>query len=188
MLCHQQRQQNDKSIASNATNTEEDTENPTGEEEEQTDNIQEKIDKYQAEFEDKILDLFRGNTYYESNLTSNIMNYDSITITPKSTTTDSSNMSSTSGDSSSSDSENTDGSTDNRYSAQGNITVHVSRPSDRYTPQGNIRATVTGNQSLDVNYIRSLTPAMAATMAKNPKYTTKTRVRLIARSKQQFVI
>ena len=42
------------------------------------------VEEYEEEFNQKILDLFIGNTFYESKLTSNIMSYDSITITPTS--------------------------------------------------------------------------------------------------------
>lgn len=47
----------------------------------------EKLDKYQEEFDQKILDLFVGNTYYESDLTSSLMNYGNITVTPQSNET-----------------------------------------------------------------------------------------------------
>ena len=62
-------------------------------------------DKYQAEFDDKILNLFIGNTYYESDLTSNVMSYDKITVTPTSTTDNSNSDGSMS-------SEDTDNNTD----------------------------------------------------------------------------
>ena len=47
----------------------------------------EKIEQYQEEFDDKIKDLFIGNTFYDSNISDPILNYDWITITPKAPTT-----------------------------------------------------------------------------------------------------
>ncbi|MBR3208655.1 MAG: hypothetical protein IKF82_00145 [Bacilli bacterium] len=83
--------QNDSSVASETTNNEDDEQ--TSSIDEDTDDLSAKIEKYQEEFENKILDLFRGNTYYESNLVDPVLNYDSITITPKVPATDTSNMS-----------------------------------------------------------------------------------------------
>ena len=59
--------------------------------EEQQQTPTEKIEKYQEEFDRKIKDLFIGNTFYDSNISDPILNYDWITIVPKapvSTTTD----------------------------------------------------------------------------------------------------
>ena len=44
--------------------------------------LQEQLDKYQEDFDQKVMDLFIGNQFYESNVTDNIMNYDKITVTP----------------------------------------------------------------------------------------------------------
>lgn len=65
----------------NALENNESNENSENEEDKQ--NVDEKIAKYQEEFDQKILDLFIGNTYYESDLTSQLMNYSRITIVPK---------------------------------------------------------------------------------------------------------
>ena len=73
----QEKNQDDKSIASDALNT---SEQPTDATTQPSDEIQEKIEKNKEDFENKILDLFRGNTYYESDLVSSVMNYDSITV------------------------------------------------------------------------------------------------------------
>lgn len=51
--------------------------------EDDTASLEEKIEKYQEEFDEKIKDLFIGNTYYDSNISDPILNYDWITITPK---------------------------------------------------------------------------------------------------------
>lgn len=70
-----------KSFASGIINrTERTITNATGTEETNTqDEIQTKIDKYQAEFDAKILDLFAGNAYYDSEICSNVMDYGRIT-------------------------------------------------------------------------------------------------------------
>lgn len=71
-----------KSIASEAVNKTADKIS-TNQDNNNTDdsNIDEKVKLYQAEFHEKIRDLFIGNSYYSSDLTSNIMNYDAITKT-----------------------------------------------------------------------------------------------------------
>lgn len=45
--------------------------------------VDEKIEIYQEEFDEKIKDLFIGNTYYDSNLTDAVLNYNWISIQPK---------------------------------------------------------------------------------------------------------
>ena len=58
------------------------------EEEQETDtvSVDEKIEIYQEEFDEKIKDLFIGNTYYDSNLTDAILNYNWISVQPKAQT------------------------------------------------------------------------------------------------------
>ena len=51
--------------------------------------IDEKVQLYKQEFHEKIRDLFIGNSYYDSNLVSNVMNYDAITKTSTNNTNDS---------------------------------------------------------------------------------------------------
>ena len=46
-----------------------------------------KIDQYEEDFHEKIKDLFKGNTLYNSNISDPILNYDLITVEPTSTTT-----------------------------------------------------------------------------------------------------
>lgn len=60
---------------------------PMSDKKNQEQSSDEKISKYQEEFDKKILDLFIGNTYYDSDLTSSLMNYGNITITPQSNDT-----------------------------------------------------------------------------------------------------
>lgn len=81
---------NDKSLASSTTNNDGTPySNATGtdgkdkKEEDDTQSIQDKIDKYQEEFDLKVKDLFIGNTYYDSNMSDPILDYNRITITPK---------------------------------------------------------------------------------------------------------
>lgn len=53
--------------------------------EEKNEEEDKELEKQQEEFDKKIINLFIGNTYYESNLTSNVMDYGKITITPTQT-------------------------------------------------------------------------------------------------------
>ena len=47
------------------------------------------MEKYQQEFDEKIKDLFIGNTLYDSNISDPVLNYNWITITPQAATTES---------------------------------------------------------------------------------------------------
>ena len=53
----------------------------------QNQSVNDKANKYQEEFDQKILDLFIGNTYYDSDLTNFLMNYGNITVTPQANNT-----------------------------------------------------------------------------------------------------
>lgn len=44
--------------------------------------LEDKIEKYQEDFDKKILDLFIGNAYYDSDLVNPVLDYNRITITP----------------------------------------------------------------------------------------------------------
>ena len=78
----QNQNNSDNALNSNVTNNG----NEQQQQEEDTASLDEKLEKYQEEFEDKIKYLFIGNTIYESNITDAIMNYDAITITPQAVT------------------------------------------------------------------------------------------------------
>ena len=52
----------------------------------ESDEESEEPDERQEEFDEKIMNLFIGNTYYESDVESNILNYDKITVTPTAST------------------------------------------------------------------------------------------------------
>lgn len=102
--------QSNKSLNAQTTNSEsvDNVMANNTEEESDTQSIQDKIEQYQQEFDDKIKDLFIGNTFYDSNTSDPILNYDWITIVPKvATSTDSSSISSVE-DENSSDSDNSE--------------------------------------------------------------------------------
>lgn len=75
-------QKDGKTIERNPT-IEEEFEKETNKEETKK---EDKINQFQEEFETKIRDLFIGNTYYESDLTTNLLNYNQITIQPSAST------------------------------------------------------------------------------------------------------
>ena len=52
----------------------------------ESDEESEEPDERQEEFDEKIMNLFIGNTYYESDVESNTLNYDKITVTPTAST------------------------------------------------------------------------------------------------------
>ena len=70
----------DKNTATSSTDNNLKNEDTSKEDEK---NFNKKVEKYQEEFERKILDLFYGNSYYESDLVNPTMNYGNITITPR---------------------------------------------------------------------------------------------------------
>ena len=87
----QSNNQSSNSLNAQVTNQTSNQENQDNKVEEQQQTPTEKIEKYQEEFDRKIKDLFIGNTFYDSNISDPILNYDWITIVPKapvSTTTD----------------------------------------------------------------------------------------------------
>lgn len=77
--------QSNKSLNAQTTNSEsvDNVIDNNTEEEQNTQSIQDKIEQYQQEFDDKIKDLFIGNSFYDSNTSDPILNYNNITITPK---------------------------------------------------------------------------------------------------------
>ena len=87
----QSNNQSSNSLNAQVTNQTNNQANQDNKVEEQQQTPTEKIEKYQEEFDRKIKDLFIGNTFYDSNISDPILNYDWITIVPKapvSTTTD----------------------------------------------------------------------------------------------------
>ena len=97
--------QSNKSLNAQTTNSENTNDIIDNNQESESDaqSIQDKIEQYQQEFDDKIKDLFIGNSFYDSNTSDPILNYNNITITPKvAASTDTSSMS-TVGDENSSD-------------------------------------------------------------------------------------
>ena len=77
--------QSNKSLNAQTTNSEsvDNVIDNNTEEERNTQSIQDKIEQYQQEFDDKIKDLFIGNTFYDSETSNPVLNYNNITITPK---------------------------------------------------------------------------------------------------------
>ena len=77
--------QSNKSLNAQTTNSEsvDNVIDNNTEEEQNTQSIQDKIEQYQQGFDDKIKDLFIGNSFYDSNTSDPILNYNNITITPK---------------------------------------------------------------------------------------------------------
>lgn len=100
--------QSNKSLNAQTTNSEsvDNVIDNNTEEEQNTQSIQDKIEQYQQEFDDKIKDLFIGNTFYDSNTSDPILNYNNITITPKvAASTDTSSISTVEDENSSDNSE-----------------------------------------------------------------------------------
>lgn len=100
--------QSNKSLNAQTTNSEgvDNVIDNNTKEEQNTQSIQDKIEQYQQEFDDKIKDLFIGNTFYDSETSNPVLNYNNITITPKvATSADSSSISNVEDESSSDNSE-----------------------------------------------------------------------------------
>lgn len=91
---NQSTNQSNTALNSQVTNSQNNQENQLQEEEQNT-TPNEKIEKYQQEFDEKIKDLFIGNTLYDSNISDPVLNYNAITITPKTTTDTSTNTTDT---------------------------------------------------------------------------------------------
>lgn len=111
--------QSNKSLNAQTTNSEsvDNVIDNNTEEEQNTQSIQDKIEQYQQEFDDKIKDLFIGNSFYDSNTSDPILNYNNITITPKvAASTDTSSMSTVEDENSSDNSESDSNSETNRNS------------------------------------------------------------------------
>ena len=95
---------NNNNKNNNKNNTNNDDKNPLNksgtdsnnqsEEEKNKQSLEEKKKQYQEEFDEKIRNLFIGNTFYDSDLCNPILNYGNITIEPKSVN-ENSNMSTT---------------------------------------------------------------------------------------------
>lgn len=114
---------NNNNNQNNSNDNKTNTEDTTNEQNEQLD-LEEKILKYQEEFDQKVLDLFIGNTYYESDLTSSVMDYGSITITPRAVQSNDANaMMMAGGTTSGATDENSGGESSEGGSSEGSGTV-----------------------------------------------------------------
>lgn len=129
------------------------------------------VEEYEEEFNQKILDLFIGNTFYESKLTSNIMSYDSITITPTS---------------------NSDTNINNNENSMTGVEIGESNDdqnNETNSPFLNITGGLQlskndhGKKALNMSYIKTLTTTEAAELAKKTNvYDNKTIKRLRRRA------
>lgn len=111
--------QSNKSLNAQTTNSEsvDNVIDNNTEEEQNTQSIQDKIEQYQQEFDDKIKDLFIGNTFYDSDTSNPVLNYNNITITPKvAASADTSSISNVEDENSSDNSESDSNSETNRNS------------------------------------------------------------------------
>lgn len=111
--------QSNKSLNAQTTNAEsvDNVIDNNTEEEQNTQSMQDKIEQYQQEFDDKIKDLFIGNTFYDSDTSNPVLNYNNITITPKvATSADTSSISNVEDENSSDNSESDSNSETNRNS------------------------------------------------------------------------
>ena len=179
------KKEEDKSLNSEVTNAENNLENNLEDEnknEKDEKSVDAKIEKYQEEFDEKIKNLFIGNTFYNSNIADPVLNYDMITIEPKDIAN--ANTSSTgggvSGNSDTSESDDSSAiSEDNRLKFndyQNRLKVKNAKSKRQTVAKSNI--------NLSVNEIKKLSPAMAATMSKNPKYTLATIALLKMRARK----
>lgn len=113
--------QSNKSLNAQTTNSENTNDIIDNNQESESDaqSIQDKIEQYQQEFDDKIKDLFIGNSFYDSNTSDPVLNYNNITITPKvAASTDTSSMS-TVEDENSSDNPESNSSSETNSSSNG---------------------------------------------------------------------
>ena len=174
------------SINSSLTNAENATEEQEEEtEEEDTENnqasINEKILKYQEEFDEKIKDLFIGNTYYSSNIADPVLNYDWITIQPQAATTTSNGT--TSGSTSSTDS-NTETDTDSSNSSSNSSSSSSNNSSSKRNGWYNGQLYENGKIHLYPGFINKLSKEQAVQKIKTGKntYTAATLNRLKKRA------
>ena len=111
-LRRQQRKNNtnnntvDSSLNSQIINNDGNTENTEEEKQENDTTVFDKINEYQQEFDNKIQDLFIGNTLYDSNVSDPILNYNWITIEPKAISSDTNIETGITGDGTNDDSNN----------------------------------------------------------------------------------
>ena len=159
---------NNKDYQRNDVNKEKNIES-TNNDKEEDNNLQ------QEEFDKKILNLFIGNTFYESELTTNIMNYNNITVQPTNTNTDTNTIT-----------------TENNQQGenQDNQGTPNLDPSTTQIGLQNLKIKNTtpvlsshNKKALGLDYIRTLTTAQAADLAKQTNlYDTRTIKRLRRRA------
>ena len=149
-------------------------------------NNEEKLEKYEEEFDEKIQDLFKGNTLYDSNISDPILNYDWITVEPKPVATESSTNASTTPTGTTNGTPNS--TTGDANSSEGTSSYEGVRAN--YNVGGNKtgwydgQLYFNGKIYLNDSYIKSLTPSQAwgKYISGQGTYTMGTLNRLKARS------
>lgn len=142
------------------------------------DENQEKINKYQEEFDKKIQKLFIGNGYYEADISKALLDYGRITITPQTNTDTNTDNTSNNITEDSSNTNQSNSETTSKMSGDigGNFAV-VSKPTN----------TSHSKKALSQSYINSLSLAKAQELAKQTNiYDTKTIKRLRRRAMGLF--
>ena len=130
---------------------------------------QDQLTEYQEEFEKKILDLFIGNKFYDSDLTSPILHYDHITVTPTANTNTTNNTNSITETNANEDANQTSDQTNNNTSNTNGSTLTAAEKRNK--------------KPLSMAYIRTLMPSHAAELAKQTdKYEPRTIKRLRRRA------
>ena len=139
-------------------------------------------EELQKEFEKKIVNMFIGNNFYESKLTSNIMNYGNITVSSNNSASNNNEMSEvSSNDNSSSNNDST-----NNNSSSNNSSSNNKKRNGWYNGQ----LYENGKISLSNEYVRTLTPQQALAKYKTGKntYTKATLTRLLLRSGGSYLL
>ena len=161
-------------ITNNLVNN--DTTNPTN-----TNNKKEKIEQYQQEFDEKIKDLFIGNSLYNSDISNPVLNYDWITIEPKSITSENiSTVGGVSGSSNPNNEENQNESNSEYDSTFGNTSSRAREKNGWINGQYYIN----GKIYLSKEYLNSLSPSEAwdKYLSGQGVYTDATLTKLHARA------
>ena len=135
-----------------------------------------KLEEFEKEFDEKIKDLFKGNTLYNSNTSDPILNYDWVTVSPVSTSNDtqSTTNSLTTGDTN----------TQNQTSYNQHSSKTTSNTQNKTNTKNNIQGkTKAGSYYLTQDYINSLSMAEAKNKyeygkAHEPYYTRATMEKL----------
>ena len=131
--------------------------------------------KLQEQFDRKIIDLFIGNSFYESKLTDNTMSYNSITVTPQSSANTNNDISQV----------NIDNNENNNTNNDEENSTNVSGTNNNKNIQSSIAKH--RKKALSMDYIKTLKPSEATELAKKTNiYDTRTIKRLRRRAMGLF--